>query len=96
MGQELKLSVRFAAEATFSVSEDAVKAYADENGYDWMDSDEREEAIACWVHDNVEPQVLAMDDGVTLMGIPRPVEYEVPGESILEVKEEGRICLQIG
>jgi hypothetical protein len=89
MKETLKLYVRFAAEANFEVKLADVQAYAKKNGYDWDDKDEREEAIACWVHDNVKPQVFAsLGGGVNLNGI-RPVEYDIPGESILEVKEQG-------
>jgi hypothetical protein len=89
MSKGINLYVRFQAEATFSIDEDVVKAYADKHGYDWDDDNEREEAIVCWVHDNVKPQVftglggsVALGDGVY------PVAYNIPGESILKVKEE--------
>jgi hypothetical protein len=46
MEETLKLCVRFAAEANFEVKLADVQAYAEKNGYDWRDKDEREDAIA--------------------------------------------------
>jgi hypothetical protein len=93
MEETLKLYVRFAAEANFEVKLADVQAYAKKNGYDWDDEDEREEAIACWVHYHAAPSVyysgfLGQGGYVALDKNIKGVSYEVPGESILEVKEQ--------
>jgi hypothetical protein len=93
MKETLKLYVRFAAEANFEVKLADVQAYAKKNGYDWEDKDEREEAIACWVNDNTSPHVYYTDYSrhkghVALDKSIKGVSYEVPGESILGVKEQ--------
>jgi hypothetical protein len=93
MSKEINLYVRFQAEATFSIDEDVVKDYADKHGYDWGDKDEREEAIVCWVNDKASPYIYYSDYSrhkghVALDKSIKCVSYEIPGESILAVKEE--------
>jgi hypothetical protein len=88
MSGKIKLLVRFVAEAEFSVDGPEIKAYADIEGYDWANEDERKEAIACWVYDNAMPESFTSMGGcVALNSDLRNVSYEVPEEAILEVKE---------
>jgi hypothetical protein len=93
MSKEINLYVRFQAEATFSIDKDVVKDYADKHGYDWDDEYEREEAISCWVNDKASPYVYYSDYSrhkghVALDKSIKCVSYDIPGESILKVKEQ--------